>query len=95
MHANRALQVGVDFVPIVFTTSGGTGEQLKFLRQYWTPHWSTSRVEALAEDRDAAMHIGKWAARQRKATWQARFAVKMQCSHDQSLTTSYDIADRV
>ncbi len=30
-------QRGVDFVPIVFTASGGMGEQ--FQRRYWNPHW--------------------------------------------------------
>ncbi len=29
-------QPGIDFVPIIFTTSGGMGEQLQ--RQYWNPH---------------------------------------------------------
>ncbi len=39
-----------------------------------------SRVEA----EDEAMHIGKWAARKRKATWQARFAVAIiaRCNYD-------------
>ena len=27
----------MDFVPIVFTTSGGMGGQ--FQRRYWNPHW--------------------------------------------------------
>ncbi len=31
-------QRGMDFVPIVFTTSGGMGEQ--FQRRYWNPHWT-------------------------------------------------------
>ena len=56
----------MDFVPIIFTTSGGMGEQ--FQRQYWNPHWS--RVES----EDEAMNIGPWVARKRTATWQARFA---------------------
>ena len=30
-------QRGMDFVPIVFTSSGGMGEQ--FQRRYWNPHW--------------------------------------------------------
>jgi hypothetical protein len=60
----------VDFVPIIiFTASGGMGEQLQ--KQYWNSNWS--RVEA----EDEAMNIGPWAARKslRKAFGQARFAV--------------------
>ncbi len=57
----------MDFVPIVFTTSGGMGEQ--FQRRYWNPHWI--RVA----EKDRAMKIGPWVARKRKAFWQARFAV--------------------
>ena len=60
-------QRGMDFVPIIFTASGGMGEQ--FQRQYWNPHWI--RVAAA----DEAMQIGPWVARKRKAFWQARFAV--------------------
>ncbi len=45
------------------------GEQLLVQRQYWIPHWS--RVEA----EDAAMSIGPWVARKRKAFWQARLAI--------------------
>jgi hypothetical protein len=44
----------MNFVPIIFTTSGGKGEQLQ--RQYWNPHWIR-----VAEE-DAEMHIGEWAA---------------------------------
>ncbi len=47
-------QRGMDFVPIVFTTSGGMGE-----RRYWTPHWIR-----VAEE-DEAMKIGPWVARKR------------------------------
>ena len=36
---------------------------------YWNPHW----IRVAAEDE--AMHIGPWAAKKRKALWQARFAV--------------------
>jgi hypothetical protein len=57
----------MDFVPIVFTASGGMGEQ--FQRQYWNPHWTR-----VAEE-DEAMKIGPWVARKRKAFWEARFTV--------------------
>ncbi len=57
----------MEFVPIVFTTSGGMGEQ--FQRRYWNPHWIR-----VAEE-DEAMKIGPWVARKRKAFWEARFAV--------------------
>ena len=57
----------MDFVPIVFTTSGGMGEQ--FQRRYWNPHWIR-----VAEE-DEAMKIGPWVARKRKPFWEARFAV--------------------
>ncbi len=52
-------QRGMDFVPIVFTTRGGMGEQ--FQRRYWNPHWIR-----VAEE-DEAMKIGPWVARKRKA----------------------------
>ena len=45
----------MDFVRIVFKTSGGMGEQ--FQRQYWNPHWTR-----VAEE-DEAMKIGPWVAR--------------------------------
>jgi hypothetical protein len=51
------------FVRIVFTTSGGMGEQ--FQRQHWSPHWIT-----VAEE-DEAIKIGPWVARKRKAFWAA------------------------
>ena len=58
-------QRGMDFVPIVFTSSGGMGEQ--FQRRYWNPHWTR-----VAEE-DEAMKIGPWpgvrVARKRKAFW--------------------------
>jgi hypothetical protein len=60
-------QRGMDFVPIVFTTSGGMlmGEQ--FQRLYWNSHWIR-----VAEE-DEAMKIGPWVARKRRAFWEARF----------------------
>ena len=36
-------QLGIDFVLIIFTTSGGMGEQ--FQRQYWNPHWNKVEEE--------------------------------------------------
>jgi hypothetical protein len=48
-------QRGMEFVPTVFTTSGGMGEQ--FQRRYWNPHWTR-----VAEE-DEAMKIGPWVAR--------------------------------
>ena len=48
-------QRGMDFVPIVLTTSGGMGEQ--FQRRYWNPHWIRVTEE------DEAMKIGPWVAR--------------------------------
>ena len=65
-------QRGMDFVPIIFTTSGGMGEHCgQFQRRYWNPHWIR-----VAEE-DEAMKIGPWVARKRKALafWEARFAV--------------------
>ena len=52
-------QRGMDFVPIIFTTSGGMGEQ--FQRQYWNPRW----IRVAAEDE--AMKIRPRAAEKRKA----------------------------
>ena len=60
----------MDFVPIVFTTSGGMGEQ--FQRRYWNPHWI---IRVAEEPEDEAMKIGPWVARKRKAFCEARFAV--------------------
>jgi hypothetical protein len=59
-------QRGMDFVPIVFTASGGMGEQ--FQRRY-------SVESTLVAEEDEAMKIGPWVARKRKAFWEARFAV--------------------
>jgi hypothetical protein len=75
----------MDFVPIVFTTSGGMGEQSQ--RRYWNPHWI--RVALAEEDHDEAMKIGPRVARKRKALafWdsesEARFAVAVaNCNRD-------------
>ena len=75
-------QRGMDFVPIIFTTSGGMGEQ--FQRRYWNPHW----IRVADSEEDEAIKIGPWVARKRKAfqVWEARFAVAvakvLQCPHD-------------
>ncbi len=53
-HKLLCEQRGMDFVPIVFTTSGGMGEQ--FQRRYWNPHWIR-----VAEE-DEAMKNGPWVA---------------------------------
>ncbi len=45
-----------DLVPIIFTTSGGMGEQ--FQRRYWNPHWIR-----VAEE-DEAIKIGSTVGRQ-------------------------------
>jgi hypothetical protein len=58
-------QRGMDFVPIVFTASGGMGEQFQRQSRYWNPHWISLRVAE--EDSDEAMKIGPWVARKRKA----------------------------
>jgi hypothetical protein len=57
----------MDFAPIIFTTSGGMGEQ--FQGQYWNSHWS--RVEG----QDEAMKVGPWVPERGRRFWQARFAV--------------------
>jgi hypothetical protein len=69
--------LGLDLGPIIFTTSGGMGEQLHWQRQTGT-HTLTvdsewSRVEV--EDEMMTRRIGPWVAERRKALWQARFAV--------------------
>jgi hypothetical protein len=70
-------QRGMNFVSIVFTTSGPPGGMglmgEQFQRRYWDPHWI--RVAEAREDE--AMKIGpcQWVARKRKAFWEARFAV--------------------
>ena len=78
-------QRGMNFVPIIFTTSGGMGEQ--FQRQYWNPHWIR-----VAEE-NAEMHIGPWAARKRKAFWQARFAVAVANCNARMISRSQHITD--
>ena len=60
----------MDFVPIVFTSSGGMGEQFRVQR----------RQIRVAEE-DGAMKIGPWVARKRKAFWEARFAVAVANCH--------------
>jgi hypothetical protein len=61
----------MDFVPIVFTASGGMGEQ--FQRRYWNPlaHSGWIRVTVTVAEEDEAMKIGPWVARKRKAFWEA------------------------
>jgi hypothetical protein len=61
-------QRGMDFLPIVFTTSGEMGSSWN-QRRYWNPHWIR-----VAEE-DEAMKIGPWVARKRKEFWEAGFAV--------------------
>ena len=87
-------QLGIDFVPIIFkfTTSGHGGMPLavpvgeQFQRQYRHSHWS--RVEA----EDAAMHIGPWVARKRKAIWQARFAATVAVANCNARMISRSVA---
>ncbi len=81
----------MNFVPIIFTTSGGMGEQ--FQRQYWNPHWK--RVEEEDATGSEAMRIGPWAARKRKAIWQARFAVEIAKSDARMISRSQHITDSV
>ena len=78
-------QRGMDFVPIVFTSSGGMGEQ--FQRRYWNPHWIR-----VAEE-DEAMKIGPWVARKRKAFWEARFAVAVANCNARMISRSQHITD--
>jgi hypothetical protein len=78
-------QRGMDFVPIIFTTSGGLGEQ--FQRRYWNPHWIR-----VAEE-DEAMKIGPWVARKRKAFWEARFAVAVANCNASMISRSQHITD--
>jgi hypothetical protein len=63
----------MDLVPIVFTASGGMGEQ--FQRRYWNPHW----IRVAEPEEDEAIKIGPWVARKRMAFREARFAVAVQC----------------
>ena len=78
-------QRGMDFVPIIFTTSGGMGEQSRFQRRYWNPHWIR-----VAEE-DEAMKIGPWVAR--KAFWEARFAVVVANCNAGMISRSQHITD--
>jgi hypothetical protein len=62
----------MNFVPIIFTASGGMGERPSDSSGDSTvqnPHWIR-----VAEE-DAEMHTGQWAAKKSKAFWHARFAV--------------------
>ena len=78
----------MDFVPIVFTTSGGMGEQFQ-PRRYWNPHW----IRVAEEDHDEAMKIGPWVARKRKAFWEARFAVAVANCNASMISRSQHITD--
>ena len=78
-------QRGMDFVPIIFTTSGGMGGQ--FQRRYWNPHWIR-----VAEE-DEAMKLGPWVARKRKAFWEARFAVAVANCNARMISRSQHITD--
>jgi hypothetical protein len=74
------------FVPIILTTSGGTGRA--FQRLIWHPHWK--RVEA----EDAEMKIGEWALRKRKLMWMARFgADDIARCNARMISRSQNIAD--
>ncbi len=82
-------QRGMDFVPIVFTTSGGMGEQ--FQRRYWNPHCQCQWIRVAEEDE--AMKIGPWVARKRKAFWEARFAVAVANCNAGMISRSQHITD--
>jgi hypothetical protein len=82
-------QRGMDFVPIVFTASGGMGEQ--FQRRYWNPHWI--RVALPVAEEDEAMKIGPWVARKRKAFGEARFAVAVANCNASMISRSQHITD--
>ena len=79
----------MDFVPIIFATSEGMGEQFQRLGQYWNPHWIR-----VAEE-DEAMHrdIGPWAAKKRRAFWQARFAVAVANCNARMISRAQHITD--
>ena len=77
----------MDFVPIIFTTSGGMGEQ--FQRRYWNPHW----IRVAEDSEDEAMRIGPWVARKRKAFWEARFAVAVANCNARMISRSQHITD--
>jgi hypothetical protein len=51
-----ASKVGMDFVPIIFTASGGMGEQ--FQRQYWNPHWNRVKEEDFSRPADEDRTVG-------------------------------------
>jgi hypothetical protein len=92
LKLNQQLQTPVPaawygLVPIVFTTSGGMGEQSQ--RRYWNPHWIR-----VAEE-DEAMKIGPWVtvARKRKAFWEARFAVAVANCNASMISRSQHITD--
>ena len=78
-------QRGLTFVPVIFTTSGGIGEQ--FQRQLWHPHWK--RVE----EEDLELGIGPWASRRRKQTWLARFGVEIAKCNTRMVSRSQHIVD--
>ena len=88
-HKFLCQQRGMDFVPIILTTSGGMGEQ--FQRQYWNPHWT--RDWSRVTEEDEAMRIGQWVARKRKAVWQARFAVAIANCNARMISRSQHITD--
>ena len=78
-------QRGLTFVPVIFTTTGGIGEQ--FQRQLWHPHWK--RVE----EEDLELGIGPWASRRRKQTWLARFGVEIAKCNTRMVSRSQHIVD--
>jgi hypothetical protein len=80
-------QRGMDFVPIIFTTSGPGGMGEQFQRQYWNPHWIR-----VAEENEA-MKMGPWVARKRKAFWEARFAVAVANCNASMISRSQHITD--
>jgi hypothetical protein len=77
----------MDFVPIVFTASGGMGEQ--FQRRYWNPHW----IRVAEEDEAMKIQVGPWVARKRKVFWAARFAVAVANCNASMISRSQHITD--
>ncbi len=61
-HKLLCQQLGMGFVPIIFTATGGSSRGSTGIH---------TGVGVAAEDE--AMNIGAWVARKMKPTWQARF----------------------
>jgi hypothetical protein len=80
-------QRGLTFAPIIFTTSGGMGDQ-------FSDSSGTHSGRESSEAEDLEMGIGEWAgaSKRRKRIWLARFGVEIAKCNARMISRSQHIA---